>query len=111
MQPLAHFLPKGTYAKNADPVSTKKKVESKGVRQRQDLFETYPGDIVTLTGQENASISVTLAAAYAEAGRFPNAVTTARARFAACYRSGQHGISRGHSRTDQTLSVRVSLSL
>ena len=30
-----------------------------------------------LTGNANASISATLAAAYAEAGRFPNVVTTA----------------------------------
>ena len=30
-----------------------------------------------LTGNANASISATLAAAYAEAGRFPNAITTA----------------------------------
>ena len=44
--------------------------------QRQDLFETYP-ESVTLTGEGNARISATLAPAYAEAGRFPNAVTTA----------------------------------
>ena len=31
-----------------------------------------------LTGNGNASISATLAAAYAEAGRFPNAVQTAK---------------------------------
>jgi protein O-mannosyl-transferase len=31
-----------------------------------------------LTGNANASISATLAAAYAEAGQFPNAITTAR---------------------------------
>ena len=31
-----------------------------------------------LTGDANPSISATLAAAYAEAGRFPNAITTAR---------------------------------
>ena len=30
------------------------------------------------TGKANASISATLAAAYAEAGQFPNAVTTAK---------------------------------
>src|SRR6266576_6159630 len=31
-----------------------------------------------LTGNSNASISATLAAAYAEAGQFPNAITTAK---------------------------------
>lgn len=31
-----------------------------------------------LTGNSNPSISATLAAAYAEAGQFPNAITTAR---------------------------------
>jgi hypothetical protein len=31
-----------------------------------------------LTGNANASISATLAAAYAEAGQFPNAITTAK---------------------------------
>src|SRR5262249_37775584 len=54
--PFADFLPKGTFAKNAEPVSTKKMLESKGVRRAKISSRLPSRHSHSLTGKENARI-------------------------------------------------------
>jgi tetratricopeptide (TPR) repeat protein len=46
-----------------------------------------------LTGNANASVSATMAAAYAEAGRFPNAVTTAERALQLAHNQGNRALA------------------
>ncbi len=55
-----------------------------------------------LTGNANASISATLAAAYAEVGRFPNAVTTAK-------RAVQLATDQGNTALAQAIRAQIRL--
>jgi len=72
---FADFLPKGLLPKTLI-LCQQEKLESKGVRSAKTPSK-HTQQRASLSQGGNARISATLAAAYAEAGRFPNAVTTA----------------------------------